>query len=166
MQCYQSYPCFCHVGDTTYTLKSVPQTFVLFIDRLSLILKSICECDFLTLNIVIKDIYIHWHSILICLNASVVTEEGFIKISTKPMAPSASEAPGQEEEGQDGQQSEEEMEGDDGPVFTSLQHFRAVSNKHPCSVSVLLASWEAFHEASCQWFSPTNLLSANQMQGF
>ena len=64
----------------------------------------------------------------------IVTEEGFIKVSTKPVAPSASEDPSHEEEGQDGQQSEEEIEGDDGPVFTSLQHFRAVSDFFFCKI--------------------------------
>ena len=29
-----------------------------------------------------------------------------------------------------------------------------------------LPSWGAFHQAFCQCFSLTNLLSANQMQGF
>ncbi|XP_071489862.1 folliculin-like [Diadema antillarum] len=54
------------------------------------------------------------------LDDQEVTEEGFIKISAKPLQ-SPSEDPGEQD-----QQSEEEVEGDQGPVFTSLQHFRMV----------------------------------------
>ncbi|XP_030840065.1 folliculin [Strongylocentrotus purpuratus] len=82
------------------------------------------------------------------LDDEEVTEEGFIKVSTKPAVPSSPENPSQSE----GHQSEDELEGDEGPVFSSLQHLRAVLgslNFHDVAYNVLIGN-QLIARADCK----------------